>query len=64
MGCLKGLGWCALFFLAAIVGNSEVLLNLIPVWLLVVLFSMPWCFVALMAARNNNPKEDIIWKAK
>ena len=61
---LYALFWCGIFFLAAIVGNSDALLNMIPMWLLVVLFSMPWCFIAVMAARNNNPKEDIIWKAK
>ena len=53
MGLLKGLGWTTLFFLAAIVGNSEVLLDHIPVWVCAGLFMSPFIYIALLAARSR-----------
>ena len=53
MGLLKGLGWCCLFIAAAIIGNSPILLDHIPVPLLVVMFMSPWIYIATLAARSK-----------
>ena len=54
MKTLYALFWCGIFFLAAIIGNSDALLNMIPMWLLAGLFVSPWIWIALKAARSNN----------
>ena len=51
MKALYAFFWCGLFFTAILIGDNEVLLNLIPVWLLMVLFCSPWIYIARMAAR-------------
>ena len=59
MNYLKGTAWAIFIMLGVFIGNNPVLLDYIPMWVIMSAAMAPFICLALMAARNNNPKEDI-----
>lgn len=56
MNIIKGLGWCVIFFLAIIIGDSPALLNIIPLPVLIILSIAPFIFILWMVIGRDGSR--------